>query len=161
MPDIDTSIADPFDLIRRPAETAIAKERLIYEGQTQLEGRNCHRVQSWMVWQSPDEPAGVPASKLEWWIDAETLLSAQVVKCGTYGSQTYQFRYAQLNQPLNDAAFQPPVEPGTETKSSDWFEKNPGPDEKRFLTIRDGTDGTMSGRLGVRGPGGTTSSGLN
>ena len=46
-------------------------------------------------------------------------------------------------------------------KLSDWFERKPGPDDKRFLTIQDGCDGQMSGRLGVRGPAGTTSSGLN
>jgi len=35
------------------------------------------------------------------------------------------------------------------------------PDEKRFLTIKDGSNGEMSGRLGWSSPGGTTSSGLN
>jgi len=75
--------------------------------------------------------------------------------------QTFRFRYERLNQSLPDAAFQPPVEPGAELKSSDWFERKLGPDDKRFLTIKDGADGQMSGRLGVTGPGGTTSSGLN
>ena len=110
--DIYTSVADPFGLTRRTVESAVAKERLIYEGQTQLEGRLCYRVQSWMVRQSQKEPSGVSATKWEWWIDAETFLPVQVVQYGTYGCETFRFRYERLNQPLPDAAFQPPVEPG-------------------------------------------------
>ncbi|HTV63913.1 MAG TPA: protein kinase [Verrucomicrobiae bacterium] len=159
--DIYTSVADPFGLTGRTVESAVAKERLVYEGQTQLEGRSCHRVQSWIVRQSQNEPSGVSASKLEWWIDARTFLPLQVVQCSTFGNEIFRFHYDNLNQPLPEAAFQPPVQPGAELKSSDWFERKLGPDDTRFLTIKDGADGAMSGRFGVSGPGGTTSSGLN
>jgi hypothetical protein len=98
---------------------------------------------------------------LEWWIDAETFLPVQVVQCSQFGCETFRFHYEKLNQPLPAAAFQPPVEQGANVKSDDWYERKLGPDEKRFLTIKDGGDGRMSGRLGVSGPTGTTSSGLN
>jgi hypothetical protein len=84
-----------------------------------------------------------------------------VVHYGTFGYEIFRFHYDNLHQPLPDATFQPPIKPGAELKSSDWFERKLGPDDKRFLTIKDGADGQMSGRLGVSGPGGTTSSGLN
>ncbi|MBU6411708.1 MAG: hypothetical protein KGR98_15090, partial [Verrucomicrobia bacterium] len=159
--DIYASVADPFGLTKRTVGSVLPKERLIYEGQEQFDGQPCYRVQSWMVRQSQNEPSGVSASKLEWWIDAKTFLPVQVVKCSSFGRQAFRFQYDNLNQPLPAADFQPPVESGSKLKSSDWFERRPGPDDSRFLTIKDGCDGQMSGRLGVRGPGGTTSSGLN
>jgi hypothetical protein len=39
--------------------------------------------------------------------------------------------------------------------------ETPAPGEKRFLIIKDGSKGEMSGRLGRSDPDGTTSSGLN
>ncbi|MGO8764013.1 MAG: protein kinase domain-containing protein [Limisphaerales bacterium] len=157
----DTSIADPFDLTSLTAEQAIAQDRLVYLGRTQLDGRTCERVESWFVRQTQNEPSGVSASKSVWWIDAETFLPVQVIQCGTFGSEIFRFHYDNLNLPLPVATFQSPVEPGASLKSDDWFERKLGPEDKRFLTIKDGADGRMSGRLGVSGPEGTTSSGLN
>jgi len=43
-----------------------------------------------------------------------------------------------------------------------WFKQaEPAPDETRYLKIRDGCDGRMSGRIGRRDANGSTSSGLN
>jgi len=56
--------------------------------------------------------------------------------------------------------FQPPSGPAANAKPV-LFKQAPAPDDKRFLIIRDGSDGRMSGRLGWTSPGGTTSSGLN
>jgi tRNA A-37 threonylcarbamoyl transferase component Bud32 len=159
--DIYTSIADPFALTKLTVKEAIAKGRLLYQGRTPLAGQDCHRVQSWMVRQSPNEPGGVLAGKMEWWIDAETLLPVQAVHDSQFGCETVRFHYDELNQPLPAAAFQPPVEPGAGVKSDDWYERKLEPDENRFLTIKDGGDGRMTGRFGVSGPSGTTSSGLN
>ena len=161
MADIHASIADPFALTTHTVQSAVEKAHPIYEGQTELEGIMCHRVQSWIVQQSQNDPGGASAAKYEWWIDAKTLLPVQVVQSSQFGCETFRFHYDKLNEPMPDAAFQPPVEPGASVKSDDWFEKKLGPDEKRFLTIMDGCNGEMSGRLGRRGPEGTTSSGLN
>jgi hypothetical protein len=164
VPDIYTSVADPFTLTKFTVAEAIAKARLVYQGQTQFEGRVCHRVQSWMVRQPRNEHDRVFAVKLEWWIDAETLLPTQVVENSQYSSETFRFRYEKLNQPLPDTAFQPPATTGINAKKDAFKlfkQETPAPDEKRFLTIKDGCDGRMSGRLGWSSPSGTTSSGLN
>ncbi len=164
VPDIYTSVADPFTLTKLTVAEAIAKGRLVYQGQTQLEGRVCHRVQSWMVRQPQNEYDRVFAAKLEWWIDAGTLLPAQVVESSQYSSETFRFRYEKLNQPLPGTAFQPPAVTEINAKPDAFKlfkQETPAPNEKRFLTIKDGCDGRMSGRLGWSGPGGTTSSGLN
>jgi RNA polymerase sigma-70 factor (ECF subfamily) len=164
VPDIYTSVADPFTLTKFTVAEAIAKGQLVYQGQTQFEGRACHRVQSWMVRQPQNENDRVFAAKLEWWIDAETLLPVQVIENSQYGSETFRFHYEQLNQPLPDAAFQPPAMTGINARKDGFKlfkQETPLPDEKRFLTIKDGSNGEMSGRLGWSSPGGTTSSGLN
>jgi hypothetical protein len=157
---INTSVADPFALTRRTVAEAIAKEGLVYLGPATVDGRACHHVQSWKVQLPQYEHDRVFAARLEWWIDAETSLPAQVVEISQYAVSTARFRYAQLNQPMPDAAFQPPAGP-EQVGQPLFFKQAPAPDETRFLTIRDGCDGRMSGRLGWSGPGGTTSSGLN
>jgi hypothetical protein len=162
--DIDTSVADPFTLTKLTVAEAIAKDRLVYQGQTQLEGRVCHRVQSWMVRQPQNANDRVFAAKLEWWIDAETLLPAQVIENDQYASEIFRFRYEKLNEPLPDSTFQPPATTGMNA-NNDAFklfkQETPATDEKRFFHIEDGCNGRMSGRIGRSGPGGTTSSGLN
>jgi hypothetical protein len=162
--DIYTSIADPFALTRRTVPSAIEKERLIYVGQTQLGGRACHRIQSWFVKQPEDKYDRVFAAKSEWWIDVETFLPVRLVQYNQYVCETYDFRYEKLNQPLPAADFRPPVV-GEINAKPDAFKlfkrETPAPDEKRFLTIKDGCDGRMSGRLGYQNGNNRTSSGLN
>jgi hypothetical protein len=117
-----------------------------------------------MVRQPHNEYDRVFAAQLEWWIDAETLLPAQVIENSQYSSETFRFHYERLNQPLSDAAFKPPATAGINARKSAFKlfkQETPAPDEKRFLTIKDGCEGSMSGRLGWSSPSGTTSSGLN
>ena len=164
VPDIYARIADPFALTSRTVRLAIAEERLIYAGQAQLEGRTFHRVQSWKVHQPEGKYDRVSVARTEWWIDAETFLPLQLAQYTTYGCQKFNFHYEHLNQAIPDAAFQLPTTNANNAKQ-DAFQlfkhEVPAPDEKRFLTIKDGCDGQMSGRIGFRTPNGTTSSGLN
>ena len=53
VPEIYASVADPFTLMETTVTEAIVKGRLVYQDQTQFEGRLCHRVQSWIVRQPP------------------------------------------------------------------------------------------------------------
>lgn len=62
----------------------------------------------------------------------------QFVQYTQHGEEVFHFHNEKLNQPLPAAAFQPPVEVGTNLKSDDWFERKLGPADKRFLTIKDG-----------------------
>jgi type II secretory pathway pseudopilin PulG len=162
--DIQTPVADAFALSKLTVAEAIAKGRLVYKGRTQLDGRACHRVQSWVVHQPQNEHEPVYAAKLEWWIDAETLLPLLVVSDTLYGCETFTFHYDKINQPLPDTAFQPPAFNGINARQDTFqlFKKAAlAPGEKRFLNIKDGSNGEMSGRIGWSGPDGTTSSGLN
>jgi serine/threonine protein kinase len=164
VPDIQVRIADPFALTKHTVQFAIERERLIYEGQAQLDGRLCHRVQGWFVQQSQDQLNGVSAAKLEWWIDAETFLPARVMQYTPSSCEIFNFHYDKLNQPLPIADFQPPAVAGINAKPDAFKlfkQEKPAPDENRFLIIKDGCDGRMSGRLGRRDSNGTTSSGLN
>jgi tetratricopeptide (TPR) repeat protein len=157
--EINIGIADPFDLTRRTVKSAIANKKLIYGGQSQLNGRTCYRIESWLVRQTGNDDIPVEANRYEWWIDADTFLPSQLVEGSS--SQIWTFRYENLNQPLSDSAFQPPVESGSSPLPEDWYSKNLGPGEVRFLTIKDGSDGSMIGQMGRHGPNGMTSSGMN
>lgn len=159
--DIHASVADPFHLTRGTVESAIARGKLVYDGQSELDGRLCYRVQAWSVSQSGNDVFPVEAAKLEWWIDSETLLPARATEAAPDALQIWEFHYEKLNQPLSGAEFQPPIPPGSRPAPNDWYIKKLGRNEVRFLSINDGSDGSMSGRLGRKGPNGTTSSGLN
>jgi Bacterial Ig-like domain len=154
---INVCIADPFDLTWRTVKSAIANGKLIYAGKSRLNDRACYRIESWSVKQTGDDNFPVEANKYEWWIDAESFLPLQIIVSG----QKWTFRYESLNQSLPASAFQPPIEPGSSPQPEDWYGEKLGRGETRFLTIKDGSDGGMSGRMGRRGPNGTTSSGLN
>jgi hypothetical protein len=164
MADIDTSIADPFGLTARTVQSVIAEDRLVYAGQAQLAGRMCHRVQCWTVEQSHRKYDRTFVARSEWWIDAETKLPRQRIEYSPYGCQIFTYNYEKLNQLMPDADFQPPVVAGINTKADQtklFKQETPTPDEKRFLIIRDGVGGRMSGRLGYQNGNGRTSSGLN
>jgi serine/threonine protein kinase len=159
--EIYASIADPFGLTRRTVQSAIAKGKLIYEGLTQLDGYSCYRVGSWSVEQTGNENYPVSASRCEWWISTTSYLPLQLIQYSQSGKMTFRFHFEALNQPLPIAAFQPPVEQGADIKPDDWYQKKLGPGEKRFLTIKDGSNGDISGRIGREGPNGSIDAGLN
>jgi hypothetical protein len=164
MADLNVSIADPFALASRPVDTVIAEDKLSYAGQAQLAGRTCHRLQSWTVFQAHEQYDRTSADCSEWWIDAATCLPVQLIHSSTYGCQIYAFDFDHLNQPLPDNTFAPPAVTRLDPKAEQYklFRREiPAPDEKRFMTIRDGGDGSMSGRLGRNDSSGRTSSGLN
>jgi hypothetical protein len=159
--DIYASVADIFLLSQRTVDQAIAKERLMYEGESQLNGSACYRITTWSVKQTGNDYFPVQAGEYVWWIDAQTYLPVQLVQYVLYGQEIYQFHYEGLNQPLPDTVFQPPVEAGASITPEDWYQKKLGKDETRFFRIDDGCNGNMSGRMGRRGPNGSTDSGLN
>ena len=159
--DIYTSIADPFNLARDSVLSAISKGKLIYDGQTQLDGHPCYCVKSWFVEQTGNETFPVEAARSEWWIDSETYLPMQVTRDSQFDREIFKFHYEGLNQPLPITTFQPPMERGVGPKMDDWYKKELGPDEKFFFKMKDGSDGQISGRIGRRGPNGSTDSGLN
>jgi hypothetical protein len=160
--DIDLSLADPFELASRTVQSLLDKKRMVYEGHAQLNGHDCERVQIWKVSQPKADYDRVDAERLEWWIDDATFLPVRLEQFSLYGGEAiFDFQYDQLNQPLPITVFEPPVAPGATPISDDWFTKKMDADETRFLRIYDGADGRMSGRIGRKGPRGSTNSGMN
>lgn len=150
------ALVDPFRLAERSVDEALGGRSLVWASDAQLEGRPCYRLEDWDV--SQQGPAY--ATKTQWWIDQKTLLPNQIVQYHPYGCEVVRFDYQQLNEHLPDSAFQPPA--GAEKSAQPLFFKDqPASGEHRFLSISDGSNGRMSGRLGWHGDGGTTSSGLN
>jgi outer membrane lipoprotein-sorting protein len=152
----EIALVDPFELAQRPVAEALAEQGLVLKSNAKMDGRSCYRVEKWDV--SQDNL--VFAMQTEWWIDEETFLPKAILQSHPNGSEITRFDYKDLNQRIPDSAFQPPAAPGGDAKPL-FFQIDPAPGEQRFLSISDGSNGRMSGRIGWNGPGGTTSSGLN
>jgi hypothetical protein len=152
----EIALLDPFELAKRPVAEALEQRGLVLANNATLEGRSCYRIEAWDV----NQDNFAYATETQWWIDEETSLPTEIVQYHPNGNEITRFIYKDLNQRLPDSAFQPPTAPGGDAQPL-FFQKEPGPDERRFLRISDGSNGRMSGRLGWNGPGGTTSSGLN
>jgi hypothetical protein len=149
-------VVDPFELAQRSVEQALAEAEFVYASDAELEGRTCCRLEKWDV--SGEGMAF--ATQTRWWIDKETFLLKQIVQYRPHGCEIVHFDYKDLNQPIPDSAFQPPVVADQEAKPL-FFKGEPDPGQQRFFHVSDGSNGRMSGRIGFRGPNGTTSSGLN
>jgi len=152
----EISLLDPFDLASRSIPDVLDERNVVSASDAQLDGRRCHRVQTWDV----NTDNFVYATLTEWWIDAETFLPRQLVQYAPNTCQIVRFDFKDLNQHFPDTAFQPPSAAGSGAQPL-FFKNNPDPDERRFIRVVDGANGRMSGRLGWRSSSGTTSSGLN
>ena len=100
----------------------------------------------------------------DWSIDAETFLPSRVETILIHWIRHYSaldFKYTRINQPIPDEEFRP-----------ETVAKSPKPKEepepplaagytRRFINLSDGSNGRMSVRWGMKGPKGTSSSGLN
>ena len=152
----DVRVLDPFGLVNRSVEDALAGANVVLASNAKLDGRSCYRLEKWDVAQEHM----VFATQTQWWIDEETFLPRQIVQYHPYGGQIVRFDYQKLNERLPDSAFQPPAGASSDAQPL-FFTKEPRPDEQRFLHISDGSNGRMAGRIGWQGPRGRTSSGLN
>lgn len=153
-------ILDPFELARQSIPEAVSDLDLVYAGSASLEGHACALIERWEVNSGLSPGRFVSAVNTQWWIDATTHVPRQIVRYHPNRCDLVRFDYTHLNQPLPESAFRPPAGPEEATPSS-FFGGEPAPDEHRFLHISDGSNGRMSGRIGRRGPNGTTSSGMN
>jgi beta-lactamase regulating signal transducer with metallopeptidase domain len=143
MQEVNACLCDPFDLESETPAATIAESALKYAGRTNIGGADCYCIASG----TGDNPA-------QWWIDAETLRPIQLRQ----DSFRTRFYYDSVNNKLAEAAFAVPKLEGV----------TPSPPEPlgngythRFVNVRDGSDGRMSVRWGMEGPGGRSSSGLN
>jgi hypothetical protein len=155
------AICDAFDA-NGPADAAsiIRDRKLNYAGEAVVRGRRCHRIRSWNLLTVGRSLHG---SLLEWSIDAESFFPARVelLLVGALpSSYAIEFSYSRINQPIPDEAFRL-------TSDSDAAGSSGEPEPlaegytRRFLNVKDGSDGRMSVRWGMTGPKGRMSSGLN
>jgi RNA polymerase sigma factor (sigma-70 family) len=137
------------------AKRVIGDMKLEYLGEVLIRGRRCHRVRSWVA----ELSRFVSLSPLrEWYIDTQTLLPLRVEMAGMRFAQMIDYSHRSVNQPIPDKEFSPDQEAGVEDKKAEPLNKDY---TYRFLTVIDGSNGRMSVRWGVKGPKGTSSSGLN
>ena len=80
------------------------------------------------------------------------------VRVELLGSYAIDFTHTRINEPIPDEEFRPQT--GADIKA---VPSEPLPEgfTRRFLNINDGSSGRMSVRWGMKGPKGTSSSGLN
>jgi hypothetical protein len=155
------AICDAFDA-SGPADAAriIRDRKLEYVGEAVVRGRPCHRIRSWNLESLADN---IPGTVLEWSIDSDTFLPARVetILVGNYpSSHTIDFTYSRLNQPIPDEAFRPAADPAAPRPNGEPEPPAEGY-TRRFLYLKDGSDGRMSVRWGMTGPKGRMSGGLN
>ncbi len=157
----NVALCDAFDA-KGPADAIqiIRDRKLQYLGETVVGGRRCHRIRSWKL---DDLARNLPGTILEWSIDVETFLPARVetlLVTQLFVTFTINFSYSRVNQPIPDEDFRLKIDPGAPQPKR---EPEPLPEgyTRRFLNVKDGSDGRMSVRWGMIGPKGRSSSGLN
>jgi hypothetical protein len=149
------SLCDPFGAAKVTDLTnLIADFQLEYLGTTTVDERLCHKLRSWRGverwWQSARHLGNVT----DWYLDAETLLLVQMQSKGTHA----RFRHTSLNQELPAEWFQPPLAGSLRLQPPEPLDADY---TTRYLSVADGSSGVVLSRWGKKGPGGTSSSGLN
>ncbi len=149
------SICDYARIFELGITGAIKECTLEYFGEDVLDGRKCHLIRSWGFSLENDCVWG---SVKIGWIDAETNMLAQVIDDGGLTSSMQRFCYDRINELIPDSEFSPKsftdIEPSEPEPLNDKY-------DTRILGIVDGSSGIMKVYWGVKGPGGTSSSGLN
>jgi len=155
------AFCDPFHASSpKDAARIIRDSKLEYLGETVLSGHRCHRIRAWMAGDQSDH---VPGRFLEWAIDAETFLPRRVetiLLSSLRSDFTIDFSYSRMNQPIPVDEFRPENDLGDPT-STVKLEPLAGGYMRHFLNVRDGSDGRMSVRWGMKGQKGSSSIGLN
>jgi hypothetical protein len=144
---LNTCLCDPFDLTAQTPAEAATESKLAYSGIFKFGSAEAHVLESW----SAD-------GLNQWCINPQTSLPTQMDSCGTYGIWRTRFLYDAVNQPISVEAFAVPKLEGISPSPPEALDESY---TKRFVNVRDGSDGRMSVRWGKIGPKGRSSSGLN
>ena len=156
MHELNISICDPFDLTQETPAVAATKRGLNYAGVVKVGVANCFQVEDWQIYRMPGmTPFG---SLIQWSIDPQSYRTAQITQFGPGSVSRIRFLYDTVNEPLPAEDFAVPKLEGISPTSPEPLDKDY---TKRCISLRDGSDGRASLRWGKKGPGGTSSSGLN
>lgn len=148
----EVRMCDPFHLSELGVGDAIEEQQLVYAGEETVDGRLCYVIKA------DRGPSSEFVGQMRWYIDTSTLLPLQLVYYGPGSVSRRVFEYEQINGPIPGARFQPPDPDNTVPEEPTAL--SPGYD-RRYLTVKDGSDGHLSLRWGMMGPKGTRNSGLN
>jgi hypothetical protein len=150
------SICDPFDLIHETPAVAAAELGLNYVGVSKVGDADYLLVEAWQVERIPElTPFG---SLIQWWINSQNYRPIQITQFYPGFVSRTRFIYDAVNEPLPMEDFAVPKLEGQSPASPEPLDAGY---TSRYINLRDGSDGRMSLRWGKKGPGGTSSSGLN
>lgn len=138
---------DPFGLTSTTCVAAASNIGLGYSGLTRSADTDYHLIE-----------AGPAGHRFRWWVDASTLLPVEVEQYDDDVVVRRRFFYDAVNRPLPAGAFAVPKLKGVTPGSPEALDSNY---TKRFVNLRDGSDGSMSVSWGKRGPKRTATNGLN
>jgi beta-lactamase regulating signal transducer with metallopeptidase domain len=145
-------VGDPFGASSRAKPSEIIRNRKLEDlGLTNALGHPCRRIRSWDVQLFASE---FVTSPVDWFIDVESLLPVRI-DIGTY---TMDFTHPHLGEPIPDDLFRRRADPRIREAQAEPLAEGY---TRRFLNVIDGSNGRMTVRWGSKGPGGTSSSGLN
>ncbi len=152
----NVSICDPFDLLQQTPAQAAAELSLRLVGSSH-EGKPVgNLVEAWDV---EVHGGGMVWGQLnQWRISTENFRPAEVRIASTFGVTRLRFHYDAVNEKLPEAMFAVPKLEGVSPAPAEALDADY---TKRFINLRDGSDGRMSVRWGKKGPKATASSGLN
>ena len=154
MHEINASICDPFDLIHNAPATAAKNLGLNYSGTSPFNNSNCLLVEAWKIDRIPN---GTPnGSLIQWWIDRQSYRPALIKEYVVCGEKRTRFLYDAVNKPLPVEDFAIPNLKGISPTPPEPLDSGY---TKRFIMLRDGSDGRVWVRWGKEGPKGDSSSG--
>jgi hypothetical protein len=156
MQELNISICDPFGLTHQTSEEAANILRLRYDGIRRGWDKTFHVIQNWNVQKLGAWRPYV--SRKEWLIDAATLALAEMTEFNDSGIIRTLFVYDKVNEEISESSFASPSIAGLSPSPPEELDEGY---TKRFVNVRDGSNGQMSVRWGKKGTKGTSSSGLN
>jgi hypothetical protein len=157
MQELNISICDPFGLTSQTPEAAASELALNYLGHDRRGETDCHLFECWDI--ETSMPEAIPLSSVaRWWIDAQTGRPLEVRNLSGHCLVVTRFLSEAVNQPLPAKNFAVPRISGLSPTPPEALDADY---TKRFVNVRDGSDGRMSVRWGKQGPKGRSSSGLN
>lgn len=155
--EMSVDICNPFGIKDADIHDVIERYNLQYEGIEPIDSQQCYLIRSW---QAGAENIGTNCSISSWWFDMQTFMPVQIFfDYGGDNSKLVRFIYHGINEQMSDEVF-------TYHSLTNLEPNLPEPLDEgyniRFLNCIDGsTNGRMSVRWGMKGPKGTSSSGLN
>ncbi len=156
MQQLNISLCDPFELTQKSSSQSATDLALNDVGTVNLGRYKCELIEGWDVESIPEMTTIGRLNR--WAIDTQTGRPLEIRNYSDNSQMRTRFLYDEINQSMPAEAFAIPKLDGLSPSPAEALDKDY---TKRFIDLRDGSDGTMSLRWGKEGPKGRSSSGLN